>query len=187
MLLSQHIKENTKESHQKLEGIVVRQLKAIQSRADYARVLKVFYAYFHVVEQAIAPFVNVDILPDYHTRRNSSDIKRDIEALGSHVDNVPRAHAPTISNTLEALSALYVLEGSIMGGPYIVQMLNKYGISEGTSFFAGYGTDTSSMWATFVGVLNKFGENPATHLRASAIANETFSKFGDVFAAHVVA
>ncbi len=182
MILSQNIKENTTASHQKLEGIVVRQLKSVRSNTDYADVLKKFYAYFHAVERAIAPFITKDVLSDYSERRNSSYIKQDIEELGSNVDELSVATAPTVSNALEALAALYVLEGSIMGGPYIVQMLNKYGISSGTSFFSGYGDDTKKMWGAFTTVLNAYGEDPATHDRAIAIANDTFSKFGDVFA-----
>ncbi|WP_270090563.1 biliverdin-producing heme oxygenase [Sphingobacterium sp. SYP-B4668] len=185
-MLSQNIKENTTSAHQKLEGTVVRQLKAIRSNADYAEVLKNFYIYFHTVEQAIAPFMTAEVLPDYTERRNSSHIKQDILSLGGSIDNLPEAVAPTVNNTLEALSALYVLEGSIMGGPYIVQMLNKYGITEGTSFFSGYGANTREMWHAFTTVLNQHGEDSSTHARAIDVANETFSRFGDVFSTEQV-
>lgn len=181
MMLNQNIKENTKEAHQTLEGVVVRQLKAVQSEADYAEVLKNFYAYFHAVEKAIAPFITPEVLADYTERRNSSHIKADIEEVGGTVDNLPAATTPVVSNTLEALSALYVLEGSIMGGPYIVQMLNKYGVTKGTSFFSGYGEDTGKMWNGFITVLNKYGEDPNKHTRAIEVANETFARFGEVF------
>ncbi len=181
-MLNQHIKENTKEAHQTLEGVVVRQLKNVRSNGDYADVLKNFYAYFNAVEKAIAPFITSEVLPDYVQRRNSSHIKADIEELGGSTESLPEAAAPQVNNALEALSALYVLEGSIMGGPYIVQMLNKYGITQGTSFFSGYGEDTGKMWGAFTAVLNKFGEDPATYERATEVANETFSRFGDVFA-----
>ncbi|PRD57360.1 heme oxygenase [Sphingobacterium gobiense] len=180
-MLNQNIKKNTKEAHQTLEGVVVRQLKAVRSDADYAEVLKNFYAYFNAVEKAIAPFITSDVLPDYTERRNSSHIKADIEELGGKVDNLPEATAPVIQNALEALSALYVLEGSIMGGPYIVQMLNKNGVTKGTSFFSGYGENTGKMWSTFVDVLNRRSEGPDSQKRAIEIANETFARFGDVF------
>ncbi|HLS94859.1 MAG TPA: biliverdin-producing heme oxygenase [Sphingobacterium sp.] len=182
MMLSQYIKENTKEAHQTLEGVVVRQLKSIRSNADYAAVLKNFYAYFRAVERNVAPYISADVLPDYANRRNSSHIKTDIEELGGQVEDLPEPAVPAVNNILEALSALYVLEGSIMGGPYIVQMLNKYGISAGTSFFSGYGEETGKMWTVFTDVLNRYGEDPATHSRAAEVANETFAKFGDVFA-----
>ncbi len=181
-MLHQNIKENTTASHQKLEGTVVRQLKGIRSNLEYAEVLKHFYSYFNAVEQAIAPFITPEVLPDYAERRNSSHIKADILELGGDINQLPEAQAPKVSNALEALSALYVLEGSIMGGPYIVQMLNKYGVSAGTSFFSGYGEDTGKMWGAFTATLNKYGADESSHARAVEVANETFSRFGDTFA-----
>lgn len=180
-MLSQNIKESTQAAHQKTEGIVVRQLKSIRSESDYAEVLKGLYAYFRAVENNITPFITTEVLPDLGERRNSSYIQKDIEALGGTVDNLPEVNAPKVNNVLEALSSLYVLEGSIMGGPYIVQMLNKYGIERGTSFFEGYGANSGQMWAGFTAVLNKYGEDPNTHQRAIEIANQTFYNFGETF------
>ena len=121
------------------------------------------------------------LLPDLADRRNSSYIKSDIEALGGNVENLPEAIAPAVTNIQEALASLYVLEGSIMGGPYIVQMLNKYGVNKGTSFFEGYGENSREMWAGFTAVLNKYAEDPATYDRSVEIANQTFYNFGEVF------
>jgi Heme oxygenase len=180
-MLSQHIKEHTHAAHQNVEGTIVRQLKNIRSEADYAEVLKGFYAYFRAVEDNIAPFVTAEVLPDLAKRRNSSYIKNDIETLGGNVDRLPEATAPAVNNVLEALASLYVLEGSIMGGPYIVQMLNKYGVNKGTSFFEGYGENSREMWAGFTAVLNKYAEDPTTYDHAVGIANQTFYNFGDVF------
>ena len=120
-------------------------------------------------------------MPDYDERRNSSYIKADIEALGQKVDDSKSIEVAKVSNALEALSALYVLEGSIMGGPYIVQMLSKSGIDKGVSFFNGYGENSGVMWGKFVDSLNKYGENPDTHEKAIEIAKETFDLFGNVF------
>jgi heme oxygenase len=180
-MLHQNIKESTSAAHQKVEGTIVRQLKAVRSEADYADVLKGFYAYFQAVENAIAPYITTEVLPDKAERRDSSYIKKDIEELGGNIEELPAAEAPKVSNTLEALSALYVLEGSIMGGPYIVQMLNKYGINRGTSFFSGYGENSGKMWAGFTAVLNEYGQDESTYARAAEVANETFYKFGEVF------
>ena len=180
-MLHQNIKESTAAAHQKVEGTIVRQLKSIRSEADYAEVLKGFYACFRAVEDAIAPYITTDVLPDLAERRNSSYIKRDIEELGGTVDTLPLATAPKVNNVLEALSALYVLEGSIMGGPYIVQMLNKYGVNKGTSFFSGYGENSGKMWAGFTAVLNQYGSDESTFARAAEVANETFYNFGEVF------
>lgn len=180
-MLSTSIKEATKEAHLTLEKKVVQKMKAIRSDADYADFLKHFYAYFSQVEKAIAPYITKELLPDLAERRNSSHIKEDIEALGSNVDDLPEAQSPEINNAIEALAALYVMEGSIMGGPIIVKMLEKFGISTGFSFFSGYGAETGQMWGKFVVVLNANANNEAEEQQAIDTANETFSKFGEVF------
>lgn len=181
-MLSTVIKEATKEAHLNLEKKVIQKMKAIRGDADYAGFLKYFYAYFKQVEQAIAPYLTTDLLPDYAERRNSAYLKRDIEALGGDVVVLPEAQAPEIGNSIEALGALYVMEGSIMGGPIIVKMLAKEGITKGISFFSGYGEATGQMWAKFTDVLNAGASNEQEERQAIDTANDTFKKFGDVFA-----
>lgn len=185
-MLSESIKEATKTAHQQLEVKVIKQLKAIRSNADYAEFLKHFYAYFNQVEKALVPFVNETVLPDYNERRNSRYLKNDIEALGGSLDKLPYAQSPAITNTVTALGALYVLEGSIMGGKVIVQMLAKGGITEGVSFFSGYGEATGAKWKLFTDVLNKYAVTEEDKELAIAAANETFSRFDDVFTAAVI-
>lgn len=180
-MLSNEIKEATKVAHQQLEKTVVLRLKNIRSAADYADFLKHFYAYFHAVERAIAPFITPDVLADYPQRRNSSYLKRDIEDLGGETTELPAAFAPAVGNAAEAMGALYVLEGSIMGGPHIVQMLRRYGMETGFSFFSGYGEDTGRMWGVFTTALNSVAASPEQRQAAVAAANKTFSRFGDVF------
>jgi heme oxygenase (biliverdin-IX-beta and delta-forming) len=185
-MLKDTIKEATRDAHQQLEVIVVKRLKAIRSNADYADVLKHFFSYFSEVEKAIAPYITTDVLPDHAARRNSSYLKQDIEALGGSVDVLPKAQAPAISSVAEALGALYVMEGSIMGGRIIVQMLEKYGVTTGVSFFSGYGAETGKMWQAFTDVMNKEVAS-ADHQLAIDSANKTFTNFGKVFTSAVAA
>lgn len=180
-MLSVNIKEATKTAHLQLEKVVVQRLKAIHSDAGYADLLKHFYSYFSTVEKAIAPYITLAVLPDYKQRRNSAYLKNDIEELGSHTQELPPATAPLISNTAEALGALYVMEGSIMGGRIIVQMLQKSGITKGLSFFSGYGEATGNRWATFTAVLNREGAAEEAAQAAIKTANDTFSQFEKVF------
>ncbi|EDM37686.1 Heme oxygenase [Pedobacter sp. BAL39] len=179
-MLSTKIKEATRTPHQEVEKKVVLRIKNVRSEADYADLLKHFYAYFNAVEQAVAPFLTTDILPDLAERRNASFIKSDIEDLGGTVDDLPAAAAPEIHNLAQALGALYVLEGSIMGGPYIVQMLQKGGLTKGFSFFSGYGEASGQKWAAFTAVLNRI-ENEKEVEQALNSAHQTFARFGDVF------
>lgn len=180
-MLGTNIKEATKEAHLNLEKKVVQKMKAIRSNADYADFLKHFYAYFNKVEQAIAPYITTDLLPDHAERRNSKYLKEDIEALGFDINELPAATAPQMTNTLQALGALYVMEGSIMGGPIIVKMLEKGGITKGVSFFSGYGEATGMMWGKFIAVINAQAKTEEDEAIAIKSANDTFSNFEDVF------
>lgn len=186
-MLSTNIKETTKEAHLNLEKKVVQKMKAIRSNADYADFLKHFYAYFNKVEQAIAPYITAQLLPDHAERRNSAYLKQDIEELGFDVNELPSATAPEVNNTLQALGALYVMEGSIMGGPIIVKMLEKGGITKGVSFFSGYGEATGMMWGKFVAVLNEQAKTEADEAQAIKSADDTFANFGEVFSTIEVA
>jgi heme oxygenase len=186
-MLSTNIKEATKEAHQQLEKKVVQKLKSIRSNSDYADLLKHFYAYFNAVEQAIKPYITTSVLPDYAERRHSGYLKADIEELGSDTSELPVVTVPQISSIPEALGALYVMEGSIMGGGIIVQMLAKYGVTKGVSFFSGYGEATGQMWGKFIAVLNAQAESEKQQVLAIKAANETFSNFGEVFGEVTVA
>lgn len=154
-------------------------MKSIRSQKDYVELLKQFYAYFNRLEHAIEPF----ILPDLAERRHSGFLAKDIISLGGTTDDIPVPKVPEINNPVQALGALYVMEGSIMGGPIIVQMLKKYGIATGTSFFSGYGSETPIKWACFMESLNK-------NIMASAqqevieTAVDTFDRFAFVLNNH---
>ncbi|MGX1753522.1 biliverdin-producing heme oxygenase [Sphingobacterium sp. NPDC055346] len=184
-MLSKIIKEETKGSHQRLEAKMVRIIKKIKTEAEYATFLKSFYAYFHAVEQETGKFINTEILPDKALRRDSSYILADIQSLGFDLSSLPPAEAPKVENKLQALSSFYVLEGSIMGGPYIVQMLKKNGITKGFSFFEGYGDQSQEMWKKYTDALNKFASDPSQEKSAIDIANQTFDNFEEVFMAEI--
>lgn len=180
-MLSTNIKETTKAEHQNLEKQVVLKLKAIRSNEDYADLLKHFFAYFSHIEATIKPFITASVLPDYAQRRNSTYIKADILELGADITDLPFTTVPKIENAVQALGALYVLEGSIMGGSIIVKMLEKGGVTKGVSFFSGYGEATGMMWGNFIAVLNAQAKTEQEAQEAIVAANETFKHFASVF------
>jgi heme oxygenase len=183
-MLSTEIREATKEAHQALEKEVVLRLKNIRSNAGYAALLKFFYAYFNSLEQQIRPYITPDILPDYGARRNAAFLKNDIEALGSDTTGLPSGTTPEIKNHLQALGALYVMEGSIMGGGIIVKMLEKAGVTQGVSFFSGYGGNTPQMWSAFTAALNAQANGAGEKETVIRTANQTFSHFRRMFELH---
>ena len=181
-MLSEKIKEATKSAHLNLEKLVVQQLKSIKTNEDYSNFLKKFYTYFSQVEKVISPYITPQLLPDYADRRNSSYLENDIEALGSDVKEIATVEVPKIDSEVSALGALYVMEGSILGGRIIIQMLEKLGVTEGVTFFSGYGAETGQKWGVFTQVMNQTAKTEQDEEKAVNTANETFQLFEKVFA-----
>ena len=87
---------------------------------------------------------------------------------------------PTIHHLLQAFGALYVIEGSTLGGAIILKMLRKkesVDIPENAvQFFNGYGDQNLAMWQRFKEYLFlqlRYEEDVET---VSKTANETFVK-----------
>lgn len=179
-MLNLKIKEATKNGHQELEKTVIFKLKAIENNLDYADVLKYFYAYFKAAEGHIAAALPTSLAPYFATRRNASHVEKDILDLGGNLDNLPEVALPHIENKNQAIGALYVLEGSIMGGPHIVKMLQHRGIATGFNFFNGYGDQSQEKWAEFTTIINQeVAEEDQQESINAALA--TFTAFTNTF------
>lgn len=179
-MIQEELRKQTAAAHQQLEKLVVSRLKNIRSNEDYADLLKIFYAYFNRLEEAIRPYISNEVLPDYAERRHAISLADDIVCLGGQLIDLPEVSVPSIDNTVKALGALYVMEGSVMGGPIITQILAKYGITKGTSFFSGYGAETGKKWDAFINALNT-NLSEEYYLDAINAAIETFLRFADAF------
>lgn len=183
-MLSEKLKEETKQNHQILEKALVGNLRSIRNKDGYIDLLKMFYGYFGGLEKSIEQHVDSNLLPDNDERRKIAFIADDIEALGGQVPTKAEGNdLPRIESHLEALGALYVIEGSTLGGKIISKMMEQQlgfnGI--GLSFFSGYGDRTEEMWNIFKEKMDAQAENPEQEAVVIAAANETFLKFGDWF------
>lgn len=117
-------------------------------------------------------------LPDVAARRSAALILDDLEAIGEDLQNMERCTSlPQIDNLSQAFGALYVLEGSSLGGRIISRMMkNKEGLplhTGGLRFFEGYGKETGEKWKAFLEALNGQPEGEAI----VAAANQTFQSF----------
>ena len=176
------LKKNTTEQHLALEAVVEPQLQALKSKEDYAAFLKRFYGYFKPVESLIEKYINATVLPDIAQRRKAGLIVQDLTFSNTHIEALPLAtQLPEISNTVEAFGALYVLEGSTLGGRGITRLLLKNEALQlqpaEVRFFNGYGEQTGAMWTSFLKSLNQFTNNPTAVQQQIATANDTFAFF----------
>jgi heme oxygenase len=180
-MLAERLKEETLANHQQLEKMLVGRMKAIRTTQNYIDLLQLFYSYFGGLEKQIDQHLDQNLLPDYAERRKSAALAQDIEALGGTPGQIAGETAlPTIHSALQALAALYVIEGSTLGGKFISKMIaQQLQIinGKGLSFFYSYGPDTEAMWATFKEAVNRQATLPGEQKEVVEAANQTFIKF----------
>lgn len=177
-MLSESLREKTLSSHRELEKQVVKKIKSIQSVADYVDLLHIFHGYFGSLENKIKPLLHADLVPDIHERRHAKRLADDITALGGRPDTRIQIAMPHILGWQEALGALYVMEGSTLGGKFIVQLVSKQAkLTKGFSFFSAYGERTAEHWAQFQDTINARVVEPSDIDRTVTAAGETFCYF----------
>lgn len=178
---SERLKAFTATNHQELEKILIGQMRNISSDKAYAALLQLFNNYFGSLEAQVSQYINESNLADYLQRRKSKSLESDIIALGGtpaktiHADDLPE-----IKNSLQAFGALYVMEGSTLGGPHIARMIQKKlhtTALTGFSFFESYGADMMPMWDTFKEVLDKQANDEVEQQIILDAADQTFLKF----------
>jgi heme oxygenase len=180
-MFTNDLKEATTANHQQTEKILIGKMKAMRSKQDYVNLLSDFYGYFGGLEKQIERYVNESTLADYNERRKTAAIADDIVAMGGTVPELATANElPGIDNYLQAFGALYVIEGSTLGGKIISKMVQQHLQVDGTaglSFFNSYGDDTQQMWENFKDVLNGAPTTPEEEAVITNAADETFAKF----------
>jgi heme oxygenase len=127
----------------------------LSSMRQRPAVLAGYHRFHHAAEAAIAPFLGAIADLDFTARRRSRLIADGLGILGQEV-SPDRAAIPGISTQSEACGALYVLEGSGLGGRVILKELKRRGASlAGLGFLDPYGFNTGPRWRSFLAILER--------------------------------
>ena len=180
--VAQCLKHRTEKNHRELEELLLPILSAVKTLDDYKALLKAFYGYFKPLEAAISRHVTERVLPDIEQRRKADYLLKDLSTLQNPQTTLPlAADIPAITTVYEAMGALYVLEGSTLGGKGITRMLLKntqVGLqAHQVRFFNSYGEAVGKMWNAFVQVLNGLTSNGNDIEAMVNKADETFLLF----------
>lgn len=177
-MILQRLREETRQEHQSLEKKLIPYIKSINSNDSYARLLQMFYSYYQPVEKAINSELDELDIRDLHERRKSAAIEEDMSVLGVKKEDVPADFAPEIDSKFRALGALYVLEGSTLGGKVIAEIIakNNPAFSHNTfHFFNAYGEKTMEKWKSFQQSIDNYTEVQVNIDEIVAGAANTFS------------
>jgi heme oxygenase len=177
MPLTDELKESTRPAHQATEKKMVGALERLRSKADYIDLLYWLYGFYSPLEQRIGHHLTGKDLPWFMGERRSNALLRDIMESGLPLRQQQDCQQlPDIDSLPRALGALYVLEGSALGGPAIAEMIvRQLGLRDNLSFFNGERAP-EQRWRLFKNYLNQlcFDDQREEILAA---AHDTFITF----------
>ena len=172
--LSAHLKTHTADDHKQAENSLPLFNEGF-SKEDYQNLLEKLLVFFAHYEEALKPWQHLDIPHLEYRLQRTQWIKSDLLFFGVEpaIDEIP--NQISLENKNEVLGAMYVVEGSTLGGQIISRHLKlSLGIpDEATAFYRSYGENTRALWLEFKSYLDQ------QHVSAEALkkARETFNHF----------
>jgi heme oxygenase len=178
MKLTDELKETTEAAHAAAEKKMVLALKRISTPEDYVSMLNWLYGFYAPLEDLVRSQLTEDNFPDMIKRSRAEYILWDIKEFNTEAQPPDICdHLPVIDSYARALGALYVLEGSTLGGRIIAGMISRQlTTTKGISYFIGYGAETGKMWQSLKDFLD-LPRSPKENQEIIAAAEDTFINF----------
>lgn len=184
-MILKKLKEATSGLHRQTEALAFgdRIASGELSLAEYTWLLKANYFIYASLEHNFRSWQH---WIDEHLRTyedKSPWLKKDLVSLGTDLPARTPGSPFGTSTVAALLGSLYVVEGSTLGGRYILKILNKNPALKllPHRFFQGYGTRTGPHWQEFSRLCEQFLTTPETEAEAIDSAVKTFAFFHSVY------
>jgi heme oxygenase len=179
--LLRQLKEGTHALHLEAEHRV-HILEPAATRDTYRHYLRKMFGFHAPLEEALAANAALQAAGfASEQRRKAPLLVQDLRALGEPggPSGWPRCtRLPDVATVPRALGCAYVLEGSTLGGQYLLRHLGS-GLAalrgEATAFLECYGPRTGGMWKDFAAVLGQGVQTPMEEQEAVEAARDTFA------------
>ena len=175
------LRESTQPAHDKVEHALGERLFSPNlTKGDYANLLRKFYQIYLTTEAEIERH---GLLTDMLQKRSKLTLlNADFAGLGDLGGEPSAAPKPfVLASEADALGAMYVIEGSTLGGAVIAKRLQSLPWIKKEShlnFFTSYGKDKASMWQQFLQFLTSYGTQfPEREDAVVSGAMQTFAEF----------
>lgn len=151
------LRRETASDHEAVEGSIPLMTDDLDIRR-YVAVLEQLYGIVVAWEELVAE-VSPDWLHDIRIpRRRQEMLRGDLAYFGVEIDHPPAPTLPLIRSQSELLGAMYVMEGSTLGGQLIARHVERVLHLEpgaGDAYFRSHGDKTGTMWKEFCTVLRE--------------------------------
>ena len=174
------LRDATRDHHERVEATVDLRSRT-RSRDDYRALLASLLGLHGPFEARLAALPWAEGGLDFDAHRRVDGLRRDLADLGADPDTVPLADdLPALDLLADGFGALYVLEGSALGGQIIAReaeaALDLGGV--GTRFLRGDGRAPGRLWRALGRALDGYLTTPERLDRARRAAEATFDAFG---------
>ena len=144
--LRERLKTETRPEHEELETRMAI-LSPELSKERYFEILKSFRSLHALIEKTLAGDSS-ELAKDYLAHRSKlALLDEDLAGATAPSISVPLAW---MSDSDKLLGALYVIEGSTLGGQVVSKGLRALHPEIPVSYFSGYRTETGKMWQSFI-------------------------------------
>ena len=175
--LHARLRDATGPAHRRLEDELDWEARTA-TLAGYRDLLGRFRGFHAVYEPAIA--VALDDPGLLAGRMRVELLDADLRVLGMDAASIaalPCPPRPGLANAAQALGALYVLEGSTLGGQVIGRSISRRLGAQAAgalAYYGGHGRETAARWRGFLEELESACAAPAAQDQAIATAIDTF-------------
>lgn len=163
--LMSSLRVETRHHHEALEN-ALRLLEEPLCEQRFSRVLQRFFGFHQIFEPAVARHERLAAI--FVPRSRVDVLRADLAVLGlspAEIDALPlcRGAEKLAADAATALGALYVIEGSTLGGQIISRALAgaSWPVAQRLRSFNPYGEETGSMWRDFRSFAGAMGEDYA--------------------------
>lgn len=187
-LFLQKLRGQTAYWHQQLEQASVSKviLEDTVTLHNYRQYLVKMYGFVQPFEDAVLPEL-AGLLPDIDNRKKAGLIEKDLMEIGmteQEIKQLPHFSFDKNWDLANALGAMYVMEGSTLGGAVIYKHISKtLGLDSGhgASYFYGYGPTTGSNWKAFINFLTQYATEKNIGQQITDSAESTFKNIHNWF------
>ena len=172
------LREATAPAHEAIDRQL--QLGADLALERYVRILQGFEGFLSAWEPAVAGVLPPEQRAWFSGRSRLAFVRQDLALLAPGAPSGPAPMLPPLLNRAAAFGAMYVLEGSALGGQVIARRIaERFGFDgqRGAAYFHGFGGRTGSLWREFRERLET-EVDPAARGDACAAAVGTFEALG---------
>lgn len=173
------LRGETQLEHEAVEGSLPL-MRADLTRDTYVKTLLRLHGLVAAWEDLVSARLSGSLKRLAQDRQRLALLDRDLAFFGVTTHHSEQPQLPAFPTIAELLGAMYVMEGSRLGGQLIAKHVEEtlsLPSSVGSAFFRGYGKATREHWTEFLNVLSKHVDDAHTE-EAILGAKKMFRAFG---------